>query len=363
MGSTPEIIAEIGTAHGGDPALRDELISAAAESGADTCKFQWVIADEIVHPATGLVALPGGETRLYDRFRALECSPDFYADAKAACDAAGVGFLCSVFGAESATALSRLSSAVKIASPELNHTPLLLLCSQLFERAILSAGVATREDIDEAMTHLETPERSLLHCVTAYPAPPEDYNLRVIPPLAAELGVPVGVSDHTLDPLLVPCLAAAIGAVIIEKHITLSRSGPGLDDPVALEPAAFAQMSRAVRALMESPPPARLPWCAAEFGPERCEAVLGDGRKRLAPSEVANYGRTNRSIHAVRDLASGHRLTADDFAVLRTERVLRPGLHPREAATLAGRTLRAAVPAGEGIRESDLESAVPRPGS
>ncbi len=354
MADAVRIIAEIGSAHGGDPVLRDELIRAAAEAGAGTCKFQWIIADEIVHPATGLVALPGGQVPLYSRFRALERSADFYADAKAACEAAGVGFLCSVFGDQSAARLAELSNEVKIASPELNHLPLLRSCRSRFRRVIVSAGVSTKEDIAEAMGLLGPEGTWLLHCVTAYPAPPQDYNLRVIPRLRYSFGVPVGVSDHSMDPVLIPSLATAVGAACIEKHITLDRSGPGLDDPVALEPSAFALMCRSVRDLARHTPAQRLALCFSEFGDERCETVLGDGIKRLAPSEAANYGRTNRSIHALANLQTGHRLSAADYAVLRTERVLRPGLHPRHEQSLVGRVLRSDVPAGEGIREEDL---------
>jgi sialic acid synthase SpsE len=145
-----------------------------------------------------------------------------------------------------------------------------------------------------------------------------------------------------------------MGAAVIEKHFCLSREDPGLDDPIALPPAEFARMVQAVRRASSLGSDAALEALRRERGRDAVEAVLGDGVKRLAPSEQANYERTNRSIHALRDIPVGETLLAGDFAVLRTEKILRPGLPPSWEKRLAGRKTTQPIPNGEGIRFEDL---------
>jgi sialic acid synthase SpsE len=175
-----------------------------------------------------------------------------------------------------------------------------------------------------------------------------------LPNLAGIFGVSVGLSDHTLDPVLAPVLGCARGAAAIEKHFCLSRADPGLDDKIALDPGDFARMVQAVRraAVMEGA--AVIEEMRGEFGPILVEKTLGNGIKTLAPSEKANYGRTNRSIHALRDIAAGEVIKADMMGVLRTEKVLRPGLSPRWEKHIAGRKALHPIPAGEGIRFEDI---------
>jgi sialic acid synthase SpsE len=325
-----------------------------------------VYADEILHPNTGEVALPGGSIRLYDTFNRLEVSPAFYAEMKNYVESRGLLFLCTPFGPRSARELWEMGpKAMKIASPELNYSALLKQVASYNAPAFLSSGVSTLGDIEAALSIFPPEKVCLLHCVTAYPAPERDYNLRLLPSLSAVFGVPLGLSDHSLDPELVPALAIAMGAVAIEKHFCLSRNDPGLDDPIALPPADFAAMVRAVgrvASLRGAAPPGQ----AASLGPEAAiedlrrergeelvNAVLGDGVKRLAPSERANYERTNRSLHALRDIAAGEIIAADAVGVLRTEKILRPGLPPSWAEQVIGRRARAFIAAGEGIRFED----------
>jgi sialic acid synthase SpsE len=350
------IIAELGTGHGADREKAARLIAAAAESGADCVKFQMVYADEILHPNTGAVALPGGSIRLYDRFKQLEMPPDFFAEMKECAERHGMIFLCTPFGLRSARELRALNpSIIKIASPELNYTALLRETAGYGIPLLLSSGVSRLSDIEAALDVIGSRAPvCLLHCVTAYPAPPEDYNLRVLQSLSAVFGVPMGVSDHSLDAEIVPSLAAALGAAVIEKHFCLSRNDAGLDDPIALPPHEFAAMTRAVRAASELPPSAALAEIRRKYGAARVEAVLGDGVKRLAPSEQANYERTNRSLHALRDIRIGETITADMTACLRTEKILRPGLPPSWEARVHGRAARLFIPAGEGIRFEDV---------
>jgi sialic acid synthase SpsE len=308
---------------------------------------------------------------LFERFRSLEAGPDFFAEAAAYARSLGLRFVCSPFGLQSLAELLALKpDAVKIASPELNHYPLLEALARALAAVsaesrpgvILSSGVSRLSDIEQALVILTPPGSpgghhgtpTLLHCVTAYPAPEGDYNLAVLPHLAALFGVGVGVSDHSLDPVLVPTLAVTQGAVMLEKHITLSRAASGLDDPVALEPPGFAAMVTSVRRAEGEGRTTTLERLRAAYGRERVAAVLGDGVKRLAPSEAANYGRTNRSLHYLRALPAGHTLAPGDVAVLRTEKVLTPGLSPEHLPTVMGAALKRAVDNGAGVAWGDV---------
>jgi sialic acid synthase SpsE len=348
------IIAEAGTSHGGDLEHAFALIDAAARSGADCVKFQAVYADEILHPLTGFVELPTGRIPLYERFRELECDTGFYRRLAEHAAARGIVFLCTPFGLRSAAMLEELHvSAYKIASPELNHLPLIRAVAATGKPVFLSSGVSTLGDIERALEIVG--ERSILmHCLTAYPAPEEEYNLRLIPNLAALLGVPVGLSDHSMDPVLVPAVAAALGARCLEKHLTLSRETSGLDDPIAVEPASFHAMVEAVRRAEADGKEEGLRRLAGVHGEARIRAVLGDGVKRLAPAERANYGRTNRSIHALTAIRRGETYGPHNTAILRTEKLLRPGLGPDVYEMLQGRRAARDVPAGEGVTWEDL---------
>jgi sialic acid synthase SpsE len=339
------------------------MADAAAQAGADCVKTQMVFADEILHPNTGEAPLPGGSIRLYDRFKTLEAPPEFYRDLKEYVESLGLLFLCTPFGLKSAGILRGLGpKMVKIASPELNFTALLREIAGWGLPILLSSGVSTLADIDEALSITKTCENSgqnsgkicLLHCVTSYPAPETDFNLRVLRSLQAVFGVSVGLSDHSPAPELVPALAVSQGAAVIEKHFCLSETGGGLDDPIALSPPLFARMVKAVREAAEAGPEAVMAKYIRERGKAYVEAVLGTGIKELAPSERANYRRTNRSIHAMRDIRRGETIGPGDFAVLRTEKKLRPGLEPRWEPLIAGRTARDFIPAGEGIRFGDI---------
>jgi sialic acid synthase SpsE len=358
----PLVIAEIGTGHGGDPVKAAELIHAAKAAGADCVKFQHVYADEIIHPRTGFVPLPGGMTPLYDRFRSLETGPEFFAGLLELAESLGLLFLCTPFGLRSARELAAIGvKAYKVASPELNHLELLDEIVRTGRPTILSSGVSTLADIERAVHRFRNSDGkgyrcplALLHCVTSYPAPEEEYNLRVLSPLSRLFGIACGVSDHSKDPVLVPALAVYSGASIVEKHICLSRSDPGLDDPIALPPEDFSRMVQAIREAAKSDPEEALAALNREYGPKRVEAVLGDGRKRLAPSEEANYGRTNRSLHAARPVSQGEPFTRKNLAVLRTEKVLRPGLAPEYLELALSRVARRDVPDGEGIEWGDI---------
>ncbi|NIZ40279.1 N-acetylneuraminate synthase family protein [Entomospira entomophila] len=344
------VIAELGTNHLGDLDKARKMIAAAAKAGADMIKFQWVIAEEILHPRVGVVPLPGGSVSLYERFKELERPKEFYIQLKKIVEEEfHLEFLCTPFGVESAKQLAEIGAkSFKIASPELNHYPLIETCAGYDLPLYMSLGVSHIRDIEMALERVDRSNTTLLHCVTAYPADPEDYNLRQLPHLATLFGTKIGVSDHTKDPYLVPILAMSQGATVIEKHMCLSHDDDGLDDPIALEPDAFAKMVEMIR-MAEVYPEAAFAQLAYDYGMERLEAVLGCGFKCLAPSEQSNYGRTNRSICALDDLEAGTVLTVENTSLLRVEKELRPGLHPCYYSTVLGRTLKEAVRAGNGI--------------
>ena len=350
------IIAELGTGHGGDPVKAGELVEAAAEAGADCLKFQMVYAREILHPNTGEVTLPGGRINLFERFRALEQPLSFYADMKERVEKRGLIFLCTPFGLQSARELRELGpKCLKIASPELNYTALLKEIASYKLPVLLSTGVSKLGDIEEALETLTAHSPvCLLHCVTSYPAPEKDYNLRVLGSLASVFGLPVGLSDHSLDPCLVPALGTAMGAAVIEKHFCLSQSDSGLDDRIALTPASFAQMVKAVRQAEKAGPEETLEALCRERGAETVEGVLGDGVKRLAHSEKDNYESTKRSIHALGDIVAGEIIKKDMVASLRTEKNLKPGLPPSWEERIIGLRARRFIPTGKGIDFLDM---------
>ncbi|MDR0402889.1 MAG: N-acetylneuraminate synthase family protein [Treponema sp.] len=351
------IIAELGTSHGGDRAKASELIAAAAESGADCVKCQIVYADEILHPKTGPVTLPGGAVPLYRVFKKLEQKPEFYEYLKEQTENRGLLFLATPFGPKSAALLKKMGpKAVKIASPELNYRSLVEEIASWKIPAYLSTGISLLGDIERAIEPFRGGEDRLclLHCITAYPAPAEEYNLRVIPLLKGIFGCGAGVSDHSADPVLVPVLAWAMGASAIEKHFCLSREDPGLDDPIALPPKDFAVMVKALRRAFTMEKEAVAAEIADAYGAQRGEKVLGDGVKRLAPSEEANYERTRRSVHALKTIRRGETISGGMIAVLRSEKTLRPGLSPAWTERIVGKQAKNTVPSGEGIRFEDV---------
>jgi sialic acid synthase SpsE len=157
-----------------------------------------------------------------------------------------------------------------------------------------------------------------------------------------------------MDPVLVPSLAVLAGACVVEKHFTLSREGAGLDDPIALEPADFRRMVHAIREAESASRDDANAVLEAAYGAGRVATVRGSGAKELASAERANYGRTNRSLHAMRSLPSGTTIAAEDVGVLRTEKVLRPGLGPELLDHVVGAVTRRDIPDGEGIEWADL---------
>ncbi len=362
MKNKTQVIAEIGTSHQGNLQNAYSLIDEAVNSGADCVKFQWVYADEILHPKTGFVELPTGKISLYDRFKQLEVSPDFFKKVKEYVHSRGKHFMCSPFGEKSLNELFAIKpDYIKIASPELNHIPLLeqLLFLEMALRKrdripiVLSSGVSTIEDIVRALEVLAPLVKenlvSLLHCVTSYPAPAQDYNVSLLSKYVSTFKIPVGVSDHSINPILVPVLSTAFGGTIIEKHITLNKTTSGLDDPVALDPKEFSLMVNEVRNAESLSKEAVIAHLTESFGETLVYDTIGNGLKELAPSEKQNYSRTNRSIHFIRAMKKGEKITKKDIAILRTEKKLSVGIEPRFLKDILDENLISDVEDGEGL--------------
>lgn len=385
------IIAEIGTSHEGSEEKAKQLIDCAVNAGADAVKFQWIYADEILHPDTGFVKLPTGNIRLYDRFKQLECKPSFYKNMLNYAHSKGVKFICSPFGLKSLSELLEIKpDFVKIASPELNHFPMLEKLAEYRAMqkkngekqvpVIVSSGVSKLKDIEKALEILlgnangadfaktfadfANSGVSLLHCITSYPAPESEYNLKLIKNLKNIFGVSAGVSDHSLDPILVPVLSVFCEGTIIEKHITLSKKTSGLDDPVALEGEQFALMVHAVHqadAVLKRYGKQKgfeiaINQLKESYDEQKIFACLGNGVKRLAFAEEKNYGRTNRSLHFTKSLKKGEKVTKNDVAVLRTEKVLNPGIGPEFLNLVVGAILTRNVQNGSGVQFEDFIS-------
>ena len=360
------VVAEVGSNHNGDLDVARELVRRAAASGADAVKFQLFRADSLYPPNCGVVDTPMGEIDLFETFLEFALPEEWLPELSALASHEGLVFLCTAFDDETLAAVAGLDPpALKIASPELNHLPLLRSAARLRRPLVCSTGLCTMLDIDEAVTTVrdEWPgaEIVLLQCVSAYPLPPEESNLAVIETLRRAFGIPVGVSDHTVDPERTPAIAVAAGACLIEKHITLDRSLRGPDHPFAIEPNELARLVSIVHRLDRLDQAERMAWVRREYGEPTVERALGNGRKEIQPSEQPLYPRDKRSIHALRDIAAGETLTPDNVRVLRSERNLLPGLHPRNWDVVCGAVATRQISAGDGIAWEHLLQHPSRP--
>ncbi|MGP1440306.1 MAG: N-acetylneuraminate synthase family protein [Treponema sp.] len=356
----PLIIAEIGTSHGGDIHKAFEMIDSAVWAGSDAVKFQIVYADEILHPNSGYVKLPEGDVLLYDRFKLLEKPSYFYAEIADYARKKGVMFSASVFGERSFQDLLALQpDFFKVASPELNYHALIKDIAKCNVPIILSTGVSRLSDIENAILAVRsiTPNLPLaiLHCITSYPAPESEYNILLIENLTNIFGVSVGLSDHSLHPFFIPALSLAFSSSVVEKHICLSRNEKGLDDKIALEPSDFKLMCETIRELEGKSKEEIIAYLIGKGIKEKSifEAI-GNGVKFLAPSELQNYERTNRSIHYLHDMKIGTSIRKEDICIVRTEKVLSVGISPQLYDVVLNSVLQRDVRAGEGVQLDDF---------
>ena len=352
------VIAEIGTSHEGSLDKAKLLVEKAKYAGANCVKFQWVYADEILHPDTGFVNLPTGKIPLYQRFKELEVNPDFFYKLREFSSELDIKFMCSPFGPKSLIELLQINpDYIKIASPELNYIQLLQLLNEKNVKnisVVLSSGVSKISDIENALECFSLTENiTLLHCVTSYPAPETDYNLNLIKNLSNIFGIKTGVSDHSLNPYIVPLLSFYCGASMLEKHITLNNDDLGLDDPVALNIKNFKMMTDAINQAKLISKNDLLIELKNHFG-DIIEQTLGSGKKELAFSEKENYTRTNRSLRFVNDLSQGSIISENDIGILRTEKILEVGLHPSFLKFFVGKKVCKNIKSGDAVNWSCL---------
>lgn len=313
----PYVVAELSGNHGGSLDRAIAMIDAAADAGADAVKLQTYTADTLTidHDGPGFLLTGGlwkGRT-LHDLYAEAHTPWEWHAPLFTHAAARGLAIFSAPFDETAVELLEGLDApAYKIASFELNDLPLIRRAARSGKPVILSTGMATLAEVAEAVEVVRAAGAPLLllHCVSGYPTPPEDCDLRTIPHLAAAFDAPVGLSDHTSGHA-VPVAAAALGAVMVEKHFTLSRADGGVDAAFSLEPHEFKAMAEAVRD----------GWRA-----------LGRINYAAAPSEAG--GREyRRSLYVVADVAAGEPLTPANI------RSIRPGfgLAPKHWDSLLGR--------------------------
>jgi N,N'-diacetyllegionaminate synthase len=330
------IIAEAGVNHNGSLDMALQLVDAAKQSGADAVKFQSFKADQLAtrsaHKAAYQERTTSQAESQFDMLNRLELDRAAHERILRHCEDRGIQFLSSPFDLPSIDLLAEMKLPVyKIPSGELTNEPYLRKIGAKGKPVILSTGMATLGEVEEAINTLRAAgagQLTLLHCVTEYPAPYAEVNLRAMHTLKLAFGLPVGYSDHTPG-IEVSIAAAALGAEMIEKHFTLDRSLPGPDHAASLEPGELKAMVTAIR---------------------NVEAALGTGIKAPAPCEIPNISVARKSLVAAKSLPAGHKLQEQDLNIKRPGNGLAPKLMP----ALVGRTLRVAVERDALIRWDDL---------
>lgn len=318
----PLIVAEIGGNHGGRLALALEMVDAATASGAHAVKFQTYVTDRFVsrsHPS-------------YEEFAREALSFDELAVVAQHCRARNIVFFSTPFDEDSADLLESLDvPAFKIASGDLTHLSLLRHVAAKGRPVLLATGASTGAEIDAAVAvvrQVSEAELVLLHCVSAYPAPDEEINLRVIPELARQYGVAVGFSDHTVG-IEVALAAVALGAQVIEKHFTIDQSLAGGDNAMSVTPDEMAALVK---------------------GSRRIPAALGDGVRRLTASERRLLPALRRSLTLRRPLAAGEAVAREDLIAVRPG----TGIDPGHLDAVVGRRASRDLPDGRLLEPADL---------
>ena len=324
------VIAEIGVNHNGSTDLARDLIDVAAAAGADAVKFQTFSADSLVtqnaRKATYQTRNTGDDGSQHSMLAQLELSEDDFRDLMSHCADRNIDFLSTPFGPVEADMLERLGvNAFKVSSGDLTFHQFLAHLSRKGLPMILSTGMATLGEVEEALDVIDSSGSAsvaLLHCVSDYPAAPAACNLNAMATMRQAFGRPVGWSDHTLGSAD-GFAASALGASIIEKHITLDMQMDGPDHAASMEPTEFAAYVGGIRAIGEA---------------------LGSGVKRPHPDELRTAEVARRSIIAVRDLVKGATIAPGDVQVLRPGTGLPPSLLDIVVGCQLGRDVRANEP-------------------
>ena len=312
------IIAEAGVNHNGSLEIAKRLVDSAKLCGADAVKFQTFRTESLVTRGAAKaqyqkLTSSGGDSQ-FEMLKKLELSADNFRVLFDHCNKVGIEFLSSPFDEESADLLDSLGMATfKIPSGEITNHPLLKHIAQMGKPVILSTGMSTLGEVEEAVGIFNaqgTPHLTLLHCVTEYPAPYGETNLNAMITLRTAFGVDIGYSDHTPG-IEIPLVAVALGAMVIEKHFTLDNEMDGPDHRASLNAADFGRMVLAIR---------------------NVEQAMGDGIKRPAPCELQNIGIARKSIVAAETIKKGEIISLDKLAIKRPGY----GIQPRDIGKLVG---------------------------
>ena len=313
------IVAELSANHNQDFEQAVALIHAAKEAGADAVKLQTYTPDTLTIPSDKeYFRITGGTLwdgrTLYDLYGEAYMPWEWQPKLKEIADEIGIDLFSTAFDPTAVDFLEEMGVPVhKVASFEIVDIPLIEKMARTGKPLIISTGMATLGEIEEAVQAARRAGATqivLLKCTSAYPAPPEEMNLRTIPHLAEAFGVPVGLSDHTLG-IAVPVAAVALGACIVEKHFTLSRDIPGPDSAFSLEPHELKAMVEAIRTV---------------------EKALGEVHYGVSEREAQSRV-FRRSLFVVRDVKAGEVYTEENV------RSIRPGygLHTRYLNEVLGR--------------------------
>jgi N-acetylneuraminate synthase/N,N'-diacetyllegionaminate synthase len=330
------LVAEIGINHNGDMNLAHRLIDAAADAGADAVKFQNYHTEDFISDRSLTYTYVSQGKRIveaqYDMFKRCELSPTALVYLREHCDQRGIIFFSTPSSEKGIADLVRAGAQLlKNGSDYLIHLPMIRAMARSGLPTVLSTGMATLAEIDEAVRVFREAggkDLVLLHCVSSYPTPPEDVHLRKIRTLSTAFGCPVGFSDHTSG-IVAAIGAVALGACLIEKHFTLDKTLPGPDHHFSADPAEF-------RALVE--------------GVRIVEKMLGEFTISPAPSEMSGREEYRLSCVAGRDLPAGHCLSESDIVFRRPG----TGLPPRAIDLIVGKCLKHEVPAGKVIEPDDF---------
>lgn len=296
------VIAEAGINHNGELKLAKKLVDAAKDAGADCIKFQTFISKNLTTKNASKAEYQKqtkSEESQYDMLKRYELSFDEFSELSRYCQDKNIEFLSTAFDFESIEFLKSLDmKRWKIPSGEITNLPYLIKIAKLNKPVILSTGMSTMDEIKKAVSVLRengTGEITVLHCTTEYPAPFSDVNLKAMLTIKKELGVKVGYSDHTKG-IEASIAAVALGASVIEKHLTLDKNMEGPDHKSSLEPNEMKAMIRALRNI---------------------ELALGDGIKKPSESEKKNICVARKSIVAKRYIQKGEIFTEENLTVKR----------------------------------------------
>ncbi len=330
------VIAEVGPNHNGSPETADEMVGRHAETGTDAVKFQLALPEKVYSKdafKADYQTENDGEGAPIEMSRRIQLPADDHRVLERACRGAGVDYLCAAFDMESLRFLDETNDMpfFKFASGEILSVDMLDYMAGRDRKILLSTGMATFDEIGESLAVLErhgSKDITLLHCVSNYPAPHADINLNVIPELKQRYGRPVGYSDHSIGPEC--CLGAvALGATVIEKHVTLDKNLPGPDHKASATIAEFTGLVAAIR---------------------RLEAALGGADKVFSEAEQGIRRMSRKSIVAARDIAAGQVIGRDDICFKRPG----TGFSPLEQEGIVGRAAVRDIRADRVIVADDL---------